>query len=297
MLSLSNHSGVDGDVLEFIRSRLPGFSPAERRVAETVLAAPRVVPHLSAARLAETSGSSVGSVVRFCHTLGLPGYQDFKLRVAQQSVPPANPAPEPISVTDSSPSVVQKLFMNMAGALFDTARTVDADVLDRVTGLLLDARRILVVGTGTSSPFAADVAHRLITIGLPVSQPADVQTQQAAALRLGPGDVCLAVSHSGTTGVILDSVRTAAANGAVTVALTSFATSPLSHLAETVLIAGSRQGAYRSEEMASRLVHLAVLQALFVLIVRRQQGPAAESGPVNFRPRFADHPTHDSLPQ
>lgn len=296
MLSLANQSAADGDVLEFIRSRLPGFSPAERRVADTVLAAPGDVLQMSAARLAKTSGSSVGSVVRFCHTLGLPGFQDFKLRVAQQSVPDRSPVLPAIAVGDSSSYVVQKLFTNLTAALFDTARTVDAEVLDRVTEVLIDAQRILIVAAGTSSPYAAELAHRLITIGLPVSQPADAQTQQAAAQRLGRGDVCMAISHSGTTLVTLESVRTAAANGAATVALTSFASSPLSELADSVLVTGCRQGAYRSEEMASRLVHLAVLQALFVLIVRRQQGPAAESGPVRSRSRSADHSAPDSLP-
>lgn len=266
-------------------------------MADTVLAAPREVLHLSAARLAETSRSSVGSVVRFCHTLGLPGYQDLKLRIAQTTNPVAWSSSDPtLSVDDGPPHVVHELFANMSTALYDTARTVDLHVLERVVDLLMDAQLILVVATGTSSPFAADLAHRLITIGLPVSQPADIQTQQAAAHRLRAGDICFAISHSGTTQMTLESVRIATTNRADTVALTSFATSPLSKLAQSVLIAGSKQGKYRSEEMASRPIHLAVLNAICVLVERRQPGAAATAtGPGLPHPPHASHPRQDSL--
>lgn len=228
---------------------------------------------MSAARLAEVSGSSVGSVVRFCHALGVPGYQDLKIRLAQRHNP-AWSSPAVRSVDGGPPDAGQQVFADMADALFDTARVLDAALLERAVGLLINAQRTLIVATGTSSPFAADLAYRLTAIGLPVSYPTEVETQQAAARRLGPQDVCFAISNSGTTSFTIESIRAANGNGAPTVALTSFANSPLSKLADVVLVAGSRQGAYRSEEMASRLVHLAVLHTLCVLIVRRRQNPA-----------------------
>jgi DNA-binding MurR/RpiR family transcriptional regulator len=223
---------------------------------------------MSAARLAKASGSSVGSVVRFCHALGLPGYQDFKIRLAQRSAPAWSPLITG-SVDRASPTAAQKVFADIADVLVDTAHAMDVAMLDRVADLLINAQRILIVATGTSSPIAADMAYRLTTIGLPVSYPAEVDTQQAAAHSLGCKDVCLAISHSGRTPSTIESIRIAITNQTPTVALTSFANSRLSGIAEAVLVAGSRPGAYRSEEMASRLVHLAVLNALWVLIVRR----------------------------
>lgn len=282
VLSRTDQSAIDGDVLEFIRSRLTGFSPAERRVADVVLAAPREVLQMSAARLAETSGSSVGSVVRFCHTLGLPGYQEFKLRVAQRRVSVAVSPTGSTAAGNDSAHVVHELFTHVSSTVFDVARAVDVVLMDRIADLLLDAQRILIVAAGTSSPFAADLAHRLITIGLPVSQPTDAQTQQAAAQRLREGDVCFAVSHSGTTAMTLESVRIATNNRAAVVALTSFATSPLSTMTQSVLVAGSRRGNYWSEEMASRLIHLAVLNALCVLIEHRQQTSTCTAEPRSF---------------
>jgi DNA-binding MurR/RpiR family transcriptional regulator len=271
VIELLSGVGREGDVLELIRVRLPGLSPAERRVAETVLPAPLEVLHMSVTQLAEVSESSVGSVIRFCQTLGLRGFQDLKLQLARQAIPVERQLLDEISTDDGSPEVVRKVFSGMAGALGEAARFVDADLLDRVADLLIDAQRILFVAVGTSAPLAADIAYRLVTIGLPATYPSDVHVQHVSARMLGPGDVCFAISHTGSTTETLASMRTAARTGAATVALTSFTSSPLTELTETVLVAGSRETAYRIETMTSRIVHLVLLDAIFVLIALRHK--------------------------
>lgn len=271
VVDLESRLDVDGDVLELIRARLPGLSRAERRVAETVLSAPLGVLHMSVTQLAEVSTSSVGSVIRFCQALGLRGYQDLKLRLARQSIPVERQLLDEITPEDESPDVVRKVFSGMAGALDDAAQVVDAAALDRVADLLIGARTILFVAVGTSAPLAADIAYRLTTIGLPAFFPSDVHVQHVTARMLGPGDVCFAISHTGSTTETLASMRAAAGTGANTVALTSFTSSPLTELTETVLVAGSRETAYRIETMTSRIVHLAVLDAFFVLIALRHK--------------------------
>ncbi|MEU5695855.1 MurR/RpiR family transcriptional regulator [Actinosynnema sp. NPDC020468] len=264
-------SPSNADTLEQIRSLLPSLSPAERRVGQVVLGAPLDVLEQSVTQLAERSKSSVGSVVRFCQSLGLRGFQDLKLRLARQSIPAERQLLDEIAPEDGAAEVTRKVFSGMAGALTDTARVVDTDVLDEVAARLVGARRVLFVAVGTSAPLAADVAYRLTTIGLPATCPADVHVQHVTARMLGPEDVCFAISHTGSTTETLAAVRTAAQTGATTVALTSFTTSPLTGLVDLALVAGSRETSYRIETMTSRIVHLAVLDAIFVLIALRHQ--------------------------
>lgn len=272
MLNHASAPAVDRDLLEAIRSRLPDFSPAERRVADAVLATPHDVPHMSAARLAEHSDSSVGSVVRFCHTLGLPGYQDFKLRAARLDRPAVRyKAPDAISGADAPRDVVQKTLANMSDVLAKLSAAIDTGSIVRAADTLIGAQRILIVAAGPSIPFATDLAHWLIYNGLAATFPVDSETQQAVARGLGPNDVCFAISNSGTTRRTLESVHSAARRGASTVALTSFANSELATSAETVLIAGDRADRYRSADMASRFVHFTALHTLCVAIAHQQQ--------------------------
>jgi DNA-binding MurR/RpiR family transcriptional regulator len=83
----------------------------------------------------------------------------------------------------------------------------------------------------------------------------------------------VAISHTGSTTETLAVTRAAAEAGATTAALTSFLDSPLTGLVDHLLVAGSRETSYRIEAMTSRLLHLAVLDALYVAVVLRS--PAA----------------------
>lgn len=259
------------DVLELARSRMPGMSPAIQRVAEAVLGDPERMLSLSAARLAAVSDSSVGSVVRFCNELGFPGFQDFKLTLAAHVGP--RPWPGPAAITDADPqqAVVEKLFATVIANLTATAGSIAADDLVRAAELVRGAHRILVVAAGTSQPLASDLASRLFGRGFPASYPADAQTQFEAATRLDRGDICFAISHSGTTTQTNEPVRASQSRGAFTIALTSFSASPLAHLADHVLVAGAPADTYRTADMASRLAHLMVINALWSLIRHQRQ--------------------------
>lgn len=250
---------------------MPGMSPAIQRVAVTVLGDPERTLSLSAARLADVSGSSVGSVVRFCQELGFPGYQDFKLGLAARAVVERGPAPTALSPEDEPADAARKVFASIVANLASTGRSLDVDMLVDVAGILGEARRILVVGIGTSTPLASDFASRLFGVGVIASYPADTRGQLDAATRLGPGDVCFAISNSGTTAHTIDAVRESRANGATTVALTSHATAPLASTADRVLIAGCPADLYRSADMASRIAHHTVIQVLWALMRHQQE--------------------------
>jgi DNA-binding MurR/RpiR family transcriptional regulator len=161
-----------------------------------------------------------------------------------------------------------------AEAVGEAATTVDDETFDRVVALLDAADRVLVAGVGSSAPIVQDVAYRLLTIGLRTEAPLDVHVQHVAASLLSASDVCLAISHTGSTRETLATVRLAAAAGARTVAVTSFFRSPLTELADLSLVTGSKETAFRVEAMSSRLAHLAVLDALFVALAARNRDRA-----------------------
>lgn len=256
-------------MLELIRSRMPGFSPAESRVARVVLTKPLEILDLSVTQLADRSESSVGSVVRFCQGLGLRGYQDLKLQLAKRSIPVEQQLLDEVSAGDGALEVIRKVLSGTANALQEAAHVVAPEALGQVAEKLLAARRIQFAAVGTSAPLAADISYRLTTIGLPAVFPPDVHVQHVTARMLGPGDVCFAISHTGSTTETLATMRTAAQSGATAIALTSFASSPLTELVDLLLVAGSRETSYRIETMTSRIVHLAVLDAIFVLLALR----------------------------
>jgi DNA-binding MurR/RpiR family transcriptional regulator len=253
-------------LLERVRAVSAGLSPAERRVAEAVLRDPMAVIHLSVSQLAQEAETSAATVVRLCANLGLRGYQDLKITLARESVPGTRAMHDAVAEGDDADAVTRKVLGSTADALSRTAASLESAVLARIADRVMGARRVLVGAVGTSAPLAQDLAYRLTTLGIAATFAPDVHTQHVTARMLGSDDLFFAISHTGSTFETLAAARAASAAGAGTVALTSFATSPLTEVVDLSLVAGSAETAYRVEAMASRIVHLAVLDALCVLI-------------------------------
>jgi DNA-binding MurR/RpiR family transcriptional regulator len=205
-------------------------------------------------------------VVRFCQQLGLRGFHELKLRLAQETSAVTAHVGDDISETDSPMDVLAKVVRADRQTLLDATAIVDPAALEATVRLVGEARTVLFAGVGTSAPLAQDAAYRFRAIGIRTEAPADVHVQHVAASLLAPEDVCFVVSHTGSTTETLAVVAAAKDAGASTIAVTSFARSPLTELVDHVILAGGREVAFRLEAMASRLAHVAVLDALLVAV-------------------------------
>lgn len=241
-------------------------------MADVVLADPLRVLDASVTELADRANTSAASVVRMCTSIGLKGYQELKTRLAVEYVPETETGAE--SSNETGVRLTATLLRDFAAALRDTAAVVDVEPVENVVEALLAARRIQFAAVGTSAMLAFDSSYRLTTLGLSAFYVGDVHAQHIQARMLEPGDVLFAVSHTGSTFETLAAARAARTAGATVLAVTSFARSPLTELCDHAIIAGSAETRIRVEAVASRLIHLAVLDALHVLI--RQRLPDAD---------------------
>jgi RpiR family carbohydrate utilization transcriptional regulator len=257
-------------VLAQVRTLLPSLQPSDARVAQLLLDEPDAVVYRSVSEVAEAAETSTATVVRCAQKLGFRGFHDLKLALAQERAT--------FEATDSDehaadPRLEELVQVTSAGAqtLRDAPALVDPAAFDAAVSALDAAGRVLFVGVGTSAPLIQDAAYRFSVIGIGAEAVTDVHVQHFHASRLEPTDVCVAVSHTGSTRETLDAVGAAKAAGATTVAITSFARSPLSELVDHLIVAGTREVSFRLEAMASRLAHLALLDALLVAVAARDE--------------------------
>ncbi len=192
--------------------------------------------------------------------------QDLKLRLASETGRHAYSTSERLS-TDGSPAAVPTAVLHScADALSSAVDGVDTVAFSQAVEVLAAADHVLVVGVGTSAPLAQDAADRLRSIGLLAEAPPDAHVQHVCARLLRPAAVCLAVSHTGQTRETLTTVAAARRAGATTLAVTSFYHSPLTDLCDHALVAGSAETSQHVEARASRLVHIALLDALHAAV-------------------------------
>jgi DNA-binding MurR/RpiR family transcriptional regulator len=235
-----------------------------------VLHDPLGIIHLSVSEVAEAAETSTASVVRLCTTIGLRGYQDLKITLATQAIPREKRVLSAIEPGDHTGAIVEKVLGSSAQAIEDMIHALDAALLDDIASAILGSQQVLFGAVGTSAPLAQDAAYRLATLGISASFIPDVHHQHVSARMLHPDDVFFAVSHTGSTIETLAAARAARDSGATTIALTSFSSSPLTECVQYALVAGSAETSYRVEAMASRIVHLTVLDALYVTLSLRR---------------------------
>jgi DNA-binding MurR/RpiR family transcriptional regulator len=250
-----------------VRARIEAAGPSlgamDEKVAKHVLEHPDAVIYQSVSEVADAAGTSTATSVRFAQKLGFKGFHELKLALAQDL---AAFEREPDS---DDRSVLERVTSAGAQSVKDAAALVSPAAFDAAVDMLNRARRVIWVAVGTSSPLAQDAAYRFRAIGVESEAPADVHVQHVASRLLQPEDVCVAVSHTGSTQETLAAVEAAKAAGARTVAITSFMHSPLTDIAHVVLTAGSREVSFRLEAMASRLAHMAVIDALLVAVAEQ----------------------------
>lgn len=260
-----------GQVLARMRALVPSLQPSDARVAQAVLDEPEAIIYRSVSEVAESASTSTATVVRCAKKCGFRGFHDLKLALAQELSAFRAQSSEGDDRGDERTAVLRQVTAAGAQTVRDAGVLVDPATFAAVVDALGGARQVLLAGVGTSAPLAQDAAYRFAAIGVLTIAPADVHVQHVSARLLRAGDVCLAVSHTGATRETLEIAGAAKDAGATVVAITSFARSPLTDLADHAIVAGTREVSFRLEAMASRLAHLALLDALLVAVAGRDE--------------------------
>ena len=249
-----------------IKSAAEMFKPAEKSVAEFVLANPGQVMQMSVSEAARDSGVGESTVIRFCRALGYKGYQEFKLRLAQDLVEPVEFIHSNISFGDSTADLAQKVFQTNIKAVGDTMKALDPEMVEVAAKALAEAERVDIYGVGYSSFTALDAKLKFVRLGLIADSYGDAHLQAMAAASLNKGDVAIGISHSGSTKDVVDSLALARKSGAATIAITNFSPSPITRASDIVLLTASPESPLGGEVLTSRIAQLCVLDVLSVAL-------------------------------
>ncbi len=249
-----------------IKSAMDSFKPSERSVAEYALENPEQVMQMSISEASQNVGVGESTIIRFCRVLGYKGYQDFKLRLAQDLVEPVHYIHENVSFSDNPKDLAQKVFQTNLKAVEDTMRVLDPEMVEVAAKSLAGARRIDIYGVGYSSFTAHDAKLKLARLGLIIDAYGDAHLQAMAAVSLTKSDVAIGISHSGSTKDVVDALSSAHKSGAITIAITNFSPSPITKAADIVLLTAAPESAFGGEVLTSRIAQLCVVDVLSVTV-------------------------------
>jgi len=253
------------DTLALIRGSIDALRNSEKKVTKCVLSDPGAVITSSITELAEKSGTSEPTVIRFCRKLGLGGYMELRLNLARD-LPSTHYIFENISENDSLAGIAGKVLNAHREAISNTLNKLDLDDLDAAVCALKSARRIEFYGLGGSAIVARDAHHKFFRLGIPCAAHDDTHMQVMSAALLSAEDVVVVISHTGSTKDIIDSAKIASKAGAKIIGIIGSENAPLLKFCDIAISVHSQEAALRLAPMTSRLVQLAIVDVLFVAV-------------------------------
>lgn len=237
---------------------------------------PTASVHRTLSELAAEAAVSEPTVVRFCRAVGFRGFREFQITLAQALAAQSGFNDVAMTKTDPQQDLIGSVLSNHLSTLVAIRDALDADSVNRAIDILADARRIEFFGLGASGIVAIDAQQKFFRLGRPTVAYTDPHMQLMSATTLRAGDVVVAISHTGRTKDILESVVTAKDAGAQVVAITS-PDSPLAFAASLTLPIGTVEDTDLYTPMMSRLAHLAVVDVLATGLALRGGAEVADN--------------------
>ena len=81
------------------------------------------------------------------------------------------------------------------------------------------------------------------------------------------GDVALGISHSGSSIDVVKALELAHANGAATICITNYGSSPIVNCSDIALFTNAEETKYSILALSSRIAQLAILDSIYTYIV------------------------------
>ena len=259
------------DLLEMIADRMPTFSKGQKQIARYILEHYDKAAYLTAAKLGQLVGVSESTVVRFANELEFEGYSELQdalqtmIRTRLTSVQRMEVQNQLIGDGD----VLEKVLESDVERIRYTLQAMDRDAFNRAVEAIASAKNIYIIGVRSSATLAnlMNFNFRMIFDNTKFVQTTSGSEMFEQIMRIGEGDVMIAISFPRYSKRIVNAVEFARKAGASVVALTDSEHSPIAEYASELLIAQSGMASF----VDSLVAPLSVINALIVALSKKKQ--------------------------
>lgn len=205
------------------------LTPAERRIAEAVLAEPTLLAFGTVSDLASRVGTSRPTVVRFANKLGFAGYTQLQKHVRSDlSHRLARPS-ERIRHEDGKSPGAKAAINHAVNSVFEA---VEGERLGALAAPVLRAERVWIL-SGETSQAGARKLYSGLSIVRPGVRFVDERTFSADTCDAGPADAAVVMDFFRYRRRVTEAARLLARSGVAIVAITDSPLSPLVELTDT----------------------------------------------------------------
>ncbi len=222
---------MENDILSIIEREAASFSKGQRLIAKYILENYDKAAFMTAGKLGKTVGVSESTVVRFAAELGYEGYPEMR-KVLQEVVRNKLTSVQRLEVANeqiNGENIIDSVMNADAERIHSTLESIDRTAFDQAVNTIVNAKRVYIIGTRSSSSLATFFGYymSLIMENVSVVQDTAVSEVYEQLFRVGEGDVVIGISFPRYSSKTVAAMKYAKARGAVTIGITDCEASPL----------------------------------------------------------------------
>lgn len=267
---------MKSDIIYRLRHEMPSFSKGQKKIAAFLIDRFDKASYLTAAKLGAEVGVSESTVVRFASELGFSGYPQLQkaLQDVSRNMLTAVQRMEVASTKFDVDDVPNKVLHSDIEKIRKTLEEMDKNDFDKAVDSIISAKRIYIVGTGSSSALANFLAFYLNHIFDNVKLVGSASSGDVfeSIISIDVGDVLIGLSFPRYSKRTVSAMRYASEKNVKVIAITDSLRSPLAQYADNTLIARSDMASF----VDSLVAPLSLINALIVSLGLRRKSEVSK---------------------
>ncbi|MFC4772291.1 MurR/RpiR family transcriptional regulator [Enterococcus hermanniensis] len=260
-------------VLSHMQSMQNDMSTAEKKIYLFIRENSEKAAGMTATEIAEASGASAPTVVRFSKKMGFNSLTDLKIELSAETMQQrSNNTYSDVSQDESFHTLKNKLASNARYTIDETTALFNEEEFLQACQLLEEKDFCYVLGIGASNLTATDIVQKWSRLGKNIISEPDYNTILPQLVLHQKEAVIWLVSNSGLTSELLALAETAKDLGIPIITLTQFGQNPLAKLSDVCLqTSRPTEATYRSAATDSILAQFITVDLLFYVYLSRNK--------------------------
>lgn len=246
---------------------LPSLPRAEKKLAEYMQKNMGQIADMTLAVLSQETGVSEATVLRLCKRLGFTNFIQLRQAFALASIEEEDAElPEIVTEQDNMKAICSKTIQGIIRTLENT-QLLMTDEYEIALQKILNAKNIYLFAAGDALS-SCNYAHaKFSRLGLHTVVCSDVVYQYETALRMTKEDVAIAISSSGRSQNVVNSVKLAKEQGGFVICITQTGRSPLVKYSDISLFISSIDTTIGRDSVNRRVAELVIIDSFYQGII------------------------------
>lgn len=250
-------------VKETLQEMYQNFFSAEKKVADFILANPEATVNANVSELAELSDVSDATVTRLCKHMGYQGYHQLRINLSRDL------GRKQGMVSAGKDGTAASLMQEAGNTIADLGKHIGEEKVQECVKLLLECNYAHLVAVGNTAPLAQYMGFRLGRLGIRCTYNMLPEYFLNCINVAQRNDIVFAISQSGTSKNVVKAMELAKEKNLKTIAVTGSEYSPMSRMADCLLLSSVDKQVFDYMKNFSHLNEMAVIDVVLECLTKK----------------------------